>query len=261
MKLNPFHPAFGLTKRSINYRHSLARRGLKKHKVDNMVGIASFADHYTDLHKLCQKYGTDKGHTDITTHNFGKRRGYTHDYASVYDLLFSQSRNNIRHLLECGIATLDRRDGINPKESNENSLGPSLRMWREYFPNATITGIDIDEHCMFTDERIETYQCDQTDPQSINQFLNQIPDRKFDIVIDDGLHTYHAAITLFENVIDRLDNCGIYVIEDIRQRDVWEYAEYFKNKNYTTRFFIMPKTATFFGEVFSVIAKQSENVK
>ncbi len=204
MKINPFHSRFGLTKRSIKYRHSLARRGLKKYGVNNKVSIASFADHHTDLHKLCQKHGTDKGHTDITTHDFGKRRGYTHDYASAYDLLFSQSRNNIRHLLECGIATLDRRDGINPKDSDENSLGPSLRMWREYFPNATITGIDIDEHCMFTDERIETYQCDQTDPQSIDQFLNQIPDRKFDIVIDDGLHKYHAGITLFENVIDRL---------------------------------------------------------
>ncbi len=259
MKLNPFDPRFGLTKHSVKYRHSFARRGLKKHGVNNMVGIASFADHHTDLHKLCQKHGTDKGHTDIATHNFGKRRGYTHDYASVYDLLFSQSRNNIEHLLECGIATLDRRDGINPKDSNENSLGPSLRMWREYFANATITGIDIDSNCLFTDERIETYQCDQTNAQSIKQFLNQIPDRKFDIVIDDGLHRYHAGITLFENVIDRLTDHGVYVIEDIRQRDVWQYAEYFKNKNYATRFFIMPKTDDLLGWIFLTITKQSNS--
>lgn len=253
MKLNPFHPKFGLTKHSVSYRHSFARRGFKKHGVNNMVSIASFAGHHTDLHKLCQKYGTDKGHTDITTHNFGKRRGCTHDYASVYDLLFSQSRNNIKHLLECGIATLDRRGRSNPKESNENSLGPSLRMWREYFAKATITGIDIDLNCLFTDERIETYQCDQTNSQSIKQFLNQIPDRKFDIVIDDGLHEYQAGITLFENVVDRLTDYGIYVIEDIRQHHVWQYAEYFKNKNYATRFFFMPKTVNFVGETLLVI--------
>jgi len=226
-----------------------------------MVGIASFAGHHTDLHRLCQKYGTDKGHTDITTHNFGKRRGYTHDYASVYDLLFSQGRNNIEHLLECGIATLDRRNNMNPKDSEEDSLGPSLRMWREYFPNATITGIDIDAHCLFTDERIETYQCDQTDPQSIKRFLDQIPDRKFDIVIDDGLHEYHAGISLFENVIDRLSDYGIYVIEDVRQRSIWEYSVYFRDKSHATRFFLMPKTDDFFGRALLVITKQSGDFK
>jgi len=261
MRLNPFSPRFGLTRRAVKYRHAFARRGLKKHGVDNMVSVASFADHHTDLHKLCQKYGTDKGHTDITAHNFGKRRGYTHDYASVYDLLFSMSRNNIRHVLECGIATLDRRDGMNPKDSVENSLGPSLRMWREYFPNATITGIDIDAHCLFTDERIETYQCDQTDAQSIGRFLAQIPDRKFDIVIDDGLHEYHAGICLFENMVDRLTDNGVYVIEDVRQRDVWDYAEYFSGKNYAVRFFLMPKTTDFFGWAFLVITKQTGKVE
>lgn len=257
MKINPFHPRFGLTKHSMRYRHSLAKRGFKKHGVDNMVGIASFTGHHTDLHKLCQKYGTDKGHTDITAHNFGKCRGYTHDYASVYDLLFSQGRNNIRHVLECGIATLDRRDGMNPKDSDAESLGPSLRMWREYFPNATITGIDIDEHCLFTAERIETYQCDQTDPQSIKRFLEQIPDRKFDIVIDDGLHKYHAGIALFENVVDRLSDYGIYAIEDIRRGDVSRYAEYFKAKNYAIRFFLMPKSTNVLGWMCLVITKQS----
>jgi len=261
MRLNPFSPRFGLTRRSIQYRHSFARRGLKKHGVDNLVSVASFTGHHTDLHKLCQKYGTDKGHTDITAHNFGKRRGYTHDYASVYDLLFSQGRNNIKHLLECGIATLDRRDGINPAGSEESALGPSLRMWRSYFPNATITDIDINAHSLFTDERNETYQCDQTDPQSIQRFLNQIPGRQFDIVIDDGLHEYHAGIALFENMIDRLTDYGVYVIEDVRQRDVWDYAEYFSGKNYAIRFFLMPKTADFFGWALLVITKQSGKVE
>jgi len=87
--------------------------------------------------------------------------------------------------------------------------------------------------------------------------LEQIPDRKFDIVIDDGLHEYHAGISLFENVIDRLSDYGIYVIEDVRQRDVWDYAEYFRGKNYAIRFFLMPKTEDFFGWVFLVITKQA----
>jgi len=37
----------------------------------------------------------------------------------------------------------------------------------------------------------------------------------FDIIIDDGLHTYEAAITLFLNSFDKLKKNGIYIIEDI----------------------------------------------
>jgi hypothetical protein len=51
--------------------------------------------------------------------------------------------------------------------------GASLRVWRDFFPNAQVIGIDIDEKTMFKDERINTYVVDQTDVHSIRSFLNE----------------------------------------------------------------------------------------
>ncbi len=256
MNLNPLHHDFLLTKYARDKLHAGKSRILLQSKADNIIGVAHYANQHSYLHQLCQKYGTDKGHTDIAAHNFGKGRGHTHDYASVYDLLFATGRQHIKNVLECGIATLDRRDGINPKDHQQSALGPSLRMWREYFPNATITGIDIDEHCLFADERIDTYQCDQTDQQSIQQFLQQIPERKFDIVIDDGLHTFPAGKFLFENIIDRLTDDGVYIIEDVSTSRLHVYAEYFANSKYLVRFVMLPKIKTSSTQSLIVITKQ-----
>ncbi len=258
MKLNPFHPDFGVTRKTrITAPHIVQL--LAKNGADYMVGIAQFPTQHSELHHLCQKHGTDKGHTDLATHPCGGLAGksYTHNYASVYDLLFAQKRKHIKNILECGIgANNPETGGSMTWASDAYKPGASLRMWQEYFPNAQIVGLDHDPTCLFTDERIETYQCDQTDPKSIANFLAQIGERKFDIVIDDGLHKYHAGITLFENVIDRLTDDGIYVIEDIRQNDVWRYSEYFKNTDYATRFCVMWKAARFSGDVLLVITKK-----
>ncbi len=249
MKLNPFHHAFGFTKNASKKSHIPRMRLLKRHNAGNMIGIAHYENQHTHLHQLCQKHGTDKGNTDIQTHALSSL-GVTHNYAAVYDLLFAQKRNSIHNFLECGIGTINP-DLASTMATYESAVdgtykpGASLRAWQEYFPNALITGIDIDQDCMITDERIETYQCDQTKPESIKQFLKQIGDRKFDIVIDDGLHKFHAGITLFENIIDRLENDGIYIIEDVNENKLEKFAEYFRNKNYFVRFFVLVKWQTY----------------
>ena len=37
-------------------------------------------------------------------------------------------------------------------------------------------------------------------------------------MVDDGLHTYQAAIMLFENSIEWLGQNGIYIIEDAQDK-------------------------------------------
>ena len=49
--------------------------------------------------------------------------------------------------------------------------GASLRMWKDYFPNASIFGCDIDRDVLFSEERIKTFHCDQTSAKSISNFL------------------------------------------------------------------------------------------
>ncbi len=52
--------------------------------------------------------------------------------------------------------------------------GASLRMWRDYFPNAQIVGADIDPKYMFADERISKVVVDQLKPESINAFVAKV---------------------------------------------------------------------------------------
>ena len=45
----------------------------------------------------------------------------------------------------------------------DSTPGASLRAWRDFFPNATILGADLDREVLFEEERITTGYMDQTD--------------------------------------------------------------------------------------------------
>ena len=44
--------------------------------------------------------------------------------------------------------------------------------------------------------------------------MEQYKKKDFDLIIDDGLHNYKAALTLFLNSYEKLKK-GIYIIEDV----------------------------------------------
>jgi len=175
-----------------------------------------------EIARLCDKYGTDKGTLSPDSNPYPWP---SHNYSDFYELIFSSRKESVETLLECGIGTTNTDIANNMGENG--SPGASLRVWRDYFPNAEIVGIDIDREVMFSEERIDTYCVDQTSKESIQRFLTDVEADEFDIIIDDGLHEYHANFTLFENTIDRLSEDGIYIIEDVHYGDLKKYREYF----------------------------------
>ena len=114
--------------------------------------------------------------------------------------------------------------------------GASLRVWREYFPNAQIYGADIDKRVLFEETRIKTFYVDQCDPVIIANMWAEIATNDFDLMIDDGLHTFESAICLFENSINKLAPNGTYIIEDASINDLVKYRQYFKDKNYNVKY-------------------------
>jgi len=164
----------------------------------------------SQLADLCDKYESDKG--SVTPGSLYSGGWPVHDYTDFYELIFGSLRYSVKNLLEVGIGTnnpnLPSSMGIHGKP------GASLRVWRDYFPNAKILGADIDKDILFSEERISTAYLDQTKSSEIEKFFNLSEFKYFDIIIDDGLHTYHAAKTLFENSWDHLNAGGIYIIED-----------------------------------------------
>ena len=150
-------------------------------------------------------------------------------------------KEQVKLVIECGIGTKKKEIPYNMFNIGYTIPGAGLRVWRDYFPNAQVIGIDIDPDIIFTEERINTYVCDQTSPTSIYDFIQQanLQPNTVDIIIDDGFHEFTANITLFENTKHLLTENGVYIIEDfwVVNKDQHLFINYFnKLNNYNVKF-------------------------
>jgi hypothetical protein len=153
----------------------------------------------SDLEALFNKYGSDKARNN---------------YHQLYETLFRQWRDEPIRLCEVGIGTLT--PGA-PSAMTHFCLpgyrpGGSLRAWRDYFTKGEIYGIDVQEDCMFTEERINTSLANSTKRDEVKSVLG---DKSFRIIIDDGLHDPGSQLMTLTNLLPHLEKDGIYVIEDI----------------------------------------------
>src|SRR6188474_973795 len=105
------------------------------------------------------------------------------DYLRHYWRHLGDVRHQVRKVCEIGVET-----------SN------SVSMWEEFFPQATIHGIDIDPACRaFEKGRIRIHTGDQNDPTFLDQFVHETQG-EFDLIIDDGSHVPSHQISTFERL-------------------------------------------------------------
>ena len=117
-------------------------------------------------------------------------------FIQLYQKYFSSFKDSKINILEIGV---------------EN--GDSLRIWREFFTNANICGIDIDQKD-FKIENVDIRQGDQSNHSFLLSLINYY--KKFDIIIDDGSHQAKHIITSFNYLFPYLSENGIYVVEDLQ---------------------------------------------
>ena len=96
-------------------------------------------------------------------------------------------------------------------------VGASLRMWRDFFPNAQVYGADIVADSVFKDDRLETFECDETNKEQVIALMKKIVAEDIDIFIDDASHHVHDQRFLCETVMPLLKKDVIYIIEDTRR--------------------------------------------
>lgn len=144
----------------------------------------------SDLTALAAAYRTDK---------WGE-----HFYTPHYQRYFSSWRKRSLRLLEIGVGGYSALD----------QGGASLRMWRRYFPQAQIVGIDLYDKSQLSEKRITVLQCDQTDTARLAEISEK--HGPFDIVIDDGSHINEHVIQTFQFLFPRLNSPGFYAIEDLQ---------------------------------------------
>ena len=168
----------------------LSRMPLEVKHAGRRVAATPF---HRDLDRLAAIYRTDQG-----------RAG--HGYTRLYSRHLPR-RSWVRSLLEIGVGGTTSVAGY-----ETSSGGASLRMWRDYFPRATVVGIDI-HHKNVHGSRIQFEQGSQDDPA----FLRSVCERHgpFDVVIDDGSHIGRHQIASFQTIFPALRAGGVYVVEDL----------------------------------------------
>jgi hypothetical protein len=161
-------------------------------------------ENINQMEYLGKKYGTDK----VTSHG--------------YHRFYNKELLEYKNMKEFGILEI----GV----ENFNSID----MWKEFFPNAFIYGIDI--KCNYEDNRIKIYKTDQTNLINLRNIQNDIKHPIY-FINDDGSHIpQHQLISfdyLFSNV---LQDGGTYIIENIevsywKKGNIYGYNAYYGFKN------------------------------
>jgi len=163
-------------------------------------------DKFSKLYNICT--------LDLTTEITDK--GTIHSYLQIYENLFNNKRYTALNILEVGIYK-----------------GRSIQLWRDYFYNADIYGIDINDISVITnkyalnDKNVKLFT--NTDAYSYEFITKNFIDKniKFDILIDDGSHVLISHILFLVKYIGLIAENGILIIESIQDINEIEILKLF----------------------------------
>ena len=135
------------------------------------------------LEALGRKHGTNK---------------VSHGYLPLYERYFLPWRMSELPMVEVGVWH-----------------GESAKMWLDWFPLATVHGVDILGPWV-KDERYVHHQVDV--------MSGPLPEGPFSVVIDDGGHKGDQVEAAFKALWPRLVSGGVYAVEDIHAGYWPDYA-------------------------------------
>ena len=128
------------------------------------------------------------------------------NYFEIYDELFEKYREKKITFVEIGVTN-----------------GGSLMMWREYFKEANIIGIDFNPSAKKWEEYgFKIFIGDQSDPKFWTDFFSKVG--KIDILIDDGGHTNQQQISTFHSCYENINENGIILFEDTHSSYLKEFG-------------------------------------
>lgn len=133
----------------------------------------------------------------------------THSYLSLYERLLSKKKETAKNVLEVGIGDFGQKNG------------GSIKLWRDYFTNATVYGLDIlpinrvmDE--LLNDDRVVLYTSTNAYDENffVTHFLNK--NIKCDFMLDDGPHSLDSMKKFIKLYSQIMTDDGILIIEDVQ---------------------------------------------
>lgn len=133
------------------------------------------------LHDLGMQYQTDKA--------------TYHKYMDFYEQFFGPIRFDVRKVIEIGV-----------------HRGSSIRVWLDYFPNATIYGIDY-IHCELVSQHDRFVYI--TKNALLEEVYSSFADNDIDILIDDGSHKISHQQDAIKFYWSKIKHGGYFVMEDL----------------------------------------------
>ena len=170
------------------------------------------------LGELFKKYGSDKS----TTHN------YFIFYSYILNNLGIKNKLNI---LEIGLGT--NNPNLVSTMGSSGMPGATLRAFKDYLSNSNLYGADIDKDILFSENRINTCYVDQLNYSSFDNIKNNFGNIKYDLIIDDGLHSIGANLNTLIFSLNNINNGGYIIIEDIAEifLENWRIVDFILSKN------------------------------
>ena len=187
---------FSLFKRSLIYN------------LKNKIHIDTDNIKTNSLDELFYHYGSDKA--DI----FKKTANKGHGYSNFYKQKLEKVKNQKINILEIG-----------------SYAGASAAALVKYLPESNIFCFDINiSNFIYKSKKIHVFGLDINNKNKTIKTLNKISDqyeiKEFDIIIDDGSHNLRDILTALKFFFKYLKNKGLYVIEDFKHPNYYQY-----NKN------------------------------
>lgn len=186
----------------------------------NIISMNNFTVSDLSLKNLFDNYGSDKGNM----------------YYPLYTSILEKYKNIEKlRLLEIGLGTNNPSLISTMGAGTRYRCGGSLRSFRDYLPNSNIFGADVDKECLFNEEKINTFFVDQLEIDTFNILYTNCGNLKFDIIIDDGLHSIGANLNTLIFALKSINNNGIIIIEDIPITKIkgYQIVDYILNCNNT----------------------------
>ncbi len=144
----------------------------------------------------------------------------THSYLHLYNELLTKKRFTAKNVLEVGIGDFNEKNG------------GSIKLWRDYFTNATIYGLDVlpinrvmDE--LLNDPIVILYT--STDAYNEDFFNKNFLNKNItcDFMLDDGPHTLESMVQFIKLYSQIMTDDGILIVEDVKSLD---WIEKLKNE-------------------------------
>jgi len=127
-----------------------------------------------------------------------------HSYLGLYQKLLSPKQYTAKNVLEVGIYN-----------------GGSIKLWNDYFTNATVYGLDVMEKSKVweriqNNDKIKLYTSQNAYDESFvkTEFLDK--NIKFDFMLDDGPHTLESMLLFIRLYSQIMADDGILIIEDVQ---------------------------------------------